>query len=507
MRFFSCALGFGFLALAGSTAACGSDGSSGSTNGTASNGSASTGSTGGAQPSSGTTSPGTGGSASNGTASNGGGGAGGAGTSAGGSEANSTASASSANVGGGCVGDEAVAEPVPLDLYIMLDKSGSMLEPLAAPSPGIKTKWDAVKSALTAFFQDPQSNGMGAGIQYFPIPSPDAPTSCTSNDECQPDFGYCRLRACLNAKGNYCSVDADCPKTPQGNPDTCLDIGTCSNKPTAECQVGFACPGGGTCIKKTESICVSSDSCSADDYAVPAVEIGKLNGAAPALVTSMNSTSPAGQTPTEGALSGAIEHASAWAVAHPTHRVVAVLVTDGEPKSFACSVQDADGLKAIAAAGVAASPSIPTFAIGVLGQLQGDGKNVLAKIAEGGGTNQAFIIDPATDVKQQFIDALVTIRGTQLACDFQVPPAPAGQTLAYDQVNVQHTPKNSSAAETLTYVTNEAGCDPVNGGWYYDQDPAQGGTPTTIVVCPSTCAELQDGGSVKFSLGCETIHE
>jgi hypothetical protein len=129
----------------------------------------------------------------------------------------------------------------------------------------------------------------------------------------------------------------------------------------------------------------------------------------------------------------------------------------------------------------------------------------LDTIAVAGGTEQAFIIDTSQDVAAQFLEALNSIRGTKLVCEFQVPEAPAGETLDYDgNVTVQFTLDGST--EVLPYVESPDGCGLTQGGWYYDVDPAGGDTPTKILVCPSTCDAFQDtaGGEVEIQLGCET---
>ncbi len=59
-------------------------------------------------------------------------------------------------------------------------------------------------------------------------------------------------------------------------------------------------------------------------------------------------------------------------------------------------------------------------------------------------------------------------------------------------------------AETIYYVVDAAGCDPMTGGWYYDVDPAMGGTPTKIIVCQETCDSFGLGGQVDIQLGCTT---
>jgi hypothetical protein len=58
-----------------------------------------------------------------------------------------------------CAKESAQAQLRPLDLYIVLDRSGSM----------VGTRWTAVSSALSAFVKDPGATGVAAGIQFFPL--------------------------------------------------------------------------------------------------------------------------------------------------------------------------------------------------------------------------------------------------------------------------------------------------------------------------------------------------
>ena len=57
------------------------------------------------------------------------------------------------------------AQKVPLDLYIMMDSSGSM----SATVAGNQTKWDAVRSALTTFLGDPQVGRPGGRDPVLPV--------------------------------------------------------------------------------------------------------------------------------------------------------------------------------------------------------------------------------------------------------------------------------------------------------------------------------------------------
>ncbi|WP_437730511.1 VWA domain-containing protein [Sorangium sp. So ce1335] len=394
-----------------------------------------------------------------------------------------------------CAGETSTAELVPLDLYIMLDASGSMDEQISRRV----TKWEAVTQALEAFFTDPQSAGIGVGLQYFPLREPGVPETCTENAQCGAG-GPCMLGVCDRARPTaYCTTSADCPS---GN--RCLEVGRCSINNSVCAPLGSTCRnGGGTCREAANSECANPYSCDADVYASPAVAIAPLDDTtAAALVTSIAEKTPLGGTPTAGALSGALQQARAHAEANPTHRVVTVLATDGMPTD--CDPVSADGIAQIASEALAGTPSISTFVIGVFDGNDDGAQSTMDRIAEGGGTTSAFFIDTNTDVTQAFLDALTEIRGKSLACEYQVPAPSDGQTLDYGTLNVQHTRPDASDPATIFYVGDESSCDAAAGGWYYDVDPATGGAPTKIVMCPATCTQFREGGQVQLRVGCKT---
>ncbi len=94
------------------------------------------------------------------------------------------------------------------------------------------------------------------------------------------------------------------------------------------------------------------------------------------------------------------------------------------------------------------------------------------------------------------------ITASQLACEYDIPEPPPGETFAPGQVNVLYTPGGQMTQQPIYNVPGGAGdCGP-NGGWYYD-DPAN---PTKIYVCPATCDVLQADamGQVEVEFGCET---
>ena len=87
-----------------------------------------------------------------------------------------------------CAGQSAMVAAVPFDMFIMLDQSLSMAEPLVAGSP-MPTRWQAVAKAITHFVSSPDVSQLGVGIGYFGLPKAGAAgqVSCDINDYAKPD--------------------------------------------------------------------------------------------------------------------------------------------------------------------------------------------------------------------------------------------------------------------------------------------------------------------------------
>jgi hypothetical protein len=88
-----------------------------------------------------------------------------------------------------CLGETQEAEQIGLDIFLMVDVSGSMAEGLnglsrAALLSGVRTKWDAVKQSLEAFVASPESAGIGVGLQYFPLLNAGVPDLCEGSAAC-----------------------------------------------------------------------------------------------------------------------------------------------------------------------------------------------------------------------------------------------------------------------------------------------------------------------------------
>ena len=81
----------------------------------------------------------------------------------------------------GCVGETFEGENVPVDIYIMFDQSGSMLNDV-----GGLTRLEAVQRATERFLRDPASAGMRVGIGYFGFQTI-GEASCDMADYATPD--------------------------------------------------------------------------------------------------------------------------------------------------------------------------------------------------------------------------------------------------------------------------------------------------------------------------------
>lgn len=440
--------------------------------------------------------------------------------------------------GPACGGDQYEAMLLPLDLYVMLDSSGSMLDTI-----GTQTKWQAIQSAVTTFINDPASAGIGIGLQFFPQKDPNIPDTCTTTAQCGAnnlclnnfcktagpkiyvcdteadcmqngqDFGpctpltYCWSSAVSSSVITYCHDDSECP----GGRGDCVPFNQCSGNPAIACNArGKTCTVNGMSEGTCDAVpaqCQNTANCNANAYAAPAAEIATLPDAAASLSGVIGPKMPDGQTPTAPALQGAIDHARTWAKAHAGHTVAVLLATDGLPtECIADPTNDPSGINGvvtIAKAGVSGSPSIQTFVIGVFSQADDTMLNAgsnLDQIATAGGTKSAHIVGSTGNVEQDFLDALDAIRGTRLPCNFQIP-TPTSGTLQKDKVNVVFT--QGGQRQTLYYWPDAKSCDATDGGWYYD-DPS---SPTQIIACPASCTAFQNaaGGKVSIQLGCDAV--
>jgi hypothetical protein len=78
-----------------------------------------------------------------------------------------------------CFNGTRVVGEIPIDLYFALDRSKSM----ATVDPGAtKSRWNAIAAAMEAFVQSPLSDGLGAGLMFFPRASAGGDALCAAAD-------------------------------------------------------------------------------------------------------------------------------------------------------------------------------------------------------------------------------------------------------------------------------------------------------------------------------------
>jgi hypothetical protein len=298
-----------------------------------------------------------------------------------------------------CVASAVEAEPITLDMVIVLDRSGSMSGP----------NWNGSVDALTTFVNAPASAGINVGILYFPA------TNLGGLDDC--------------------------------------------------------------------------DYTVYDDLIVP---IAELPGNAPAMVASLDAENPlGGTTPIYGALKGALFAATAYQDANPTHKVITVFASDGDPNSCPGNQNQIPVIAQLAASALNYN-GVQTFVIAI----QGATLSNLNQIAAAGGTNAAY--DVTGDINA-FAQKMAEIQAAAVQCEFIIPEAPPGEMLDYNKVAVKFTPGGGMPTE-VPKAEDAADCG-AGPGWYYDNNV----TPTKIILCPASCAQIQNDTQAKVDVlfGCE----
>jgi hypothetical protein len=355
----------------------------------------------------------------------------------------------------GCGSVTQKAEPIPLDLYVMLDDSGSMNEYVNST----QTRWQAVTTALKGFVNDPNSAGINVAVQYFGAVTQTCTSWTCTSQNCFTGYHY------YPWYGWWYGYDCEC------NSYTCNSYGWSMAGDPPYCQVSH--------------------------YATPDVAMGALPGNAGSVSTSLNNHYALTSTPTLPAEQGAVQFAQNWKTANPTHTVAVVLATDGEPNdcdggcgwwsSASCFTNH---VAQAAAAGYGGTPSIKTYVIGC-----GSSTGNLDQVAAAGGTTKAFIASDANSTSD-FIAAMNAIRNTALPCTYTVPTPPVGQQIDYSTLNIQYT-SGGGTVTSMTQVANAAAC--TGNAWYFTD-----ASKTTMALCPGICSTVQGdtGAQVNVVYSC-----
>lgn len=301
-----------------------------------------------------------------------------------------------------CASASVEAQLVPLDMVILLDRSGSMTS---------NKKWDGVTAALGTFINDPASQGIHVGILYFPIEDP-----------------------------------------PDG------------------------------------------ESCNYKHYEKLAVDIGELPANAEALLESIDAEDPEGSdTPMYGALKGALFASTKYQDANPTHKVILVFASDGDPNGCPGNEDDIPIIAGLAQSALNYN-GVQTYVIAIEGA---DLAN-LNQIAAAGGTKAAYDV---TGNVQQFAQKMAEIRQQALTCEFVIPPPPEDREFDPNKVNVAYVPGGVGEQQKIPFAEDADDCGSGHG-WYYDNNAE----PTKILLCPASCSLVQADQKAKVDVlfGCKT---
>ncbi len=111
-----------------------------------------------------------------------------------------------------CAGVQAKAKLVPVDLVVLVDRSGSLGDGVNG-DPALK--WNPLVAGMNAFFADAQSAGMAASLQFFTNPN-----AASSIDECNPGEYFTPAVAMTALPDPSSFSKAFAAVTPQGNTPT-----------------------------------------------------------------------------------------------------------------------------------------------------------------------------------------------------------------------------------------------------------------------------------------------
>jgi hypothetical protein len=121
-------------------------------------------------------------------------------------------------------------------------------------------------------------------------------------------------------------------------------------------------------------------------------------------------------------------------------------------------------------------------------------------VAQTGGVAGELCLQDFQPVFDRLAEQIIDDAGTEIACEWELPAVPEGQTFSVDLVEVNRT---TDIAGTVAFSRVPYVEDCAASSWYFD-DPLN---PTRILACPQTCEAMQAeaAGSIDVSFGCELI--
>ncbi|HYO96249.1 MAG TPA: vWA domain-containing protein [Polyangiaceae bacterium] len=335
------------------------------------------------------------------------------------------------------------AVPAPLDMYVLLDRSGSMNLPRPMPvgatkmgggdcnvGDSVASRWCYSINALDAFFGSATAVGTGVALQFFPA------GDCKSSES---PFLY-----------SCCSSGACCRGVPE---------------------------------------------------AIPMVALSDLPQARGPLAAALNAQVPwADRTPIEAALRGMIQGTAS--ARRPGRQMMGLLITDGGPEG--CQ-SNASALAKLVR-DHRTTTGIPTYVVGTTGAAfswletiaeAGGAQPHTDRCA--GGVSPCHFYSVGSGQPDVFITVLQRIRRSAIACRFEMPKSNSG-LIDPKAIQLSFTPTAGGAPVRVNRVNGLSACGP-SAGFYYDDLSA----PKYLQLCPASCDAFRanDGGKVDILLGCQ----
>jgi len=119
-------------------------------------------------------------------------------------------------------------------------------------------------------------------------------------------------------------------------------------------------------------------------------------------------------------------------------------------------------------------------------------------VAKTGGVGGDLCLQDFVPVFNQLATAVAET--VTLACEWTIPPVPAGETFDTGKTNVQLM--LDGAMELLPRLPANTECGDLSA-WHYDNEAS----PTKVFACPSACTRIQSAANAAVDLvfGCETV--
>lgn len=406
---------------------------------------------------------------------------------------------------GMCIPFRARADLASLDIFVLMDTSGSMNDDTAAG----ETKAAAVSRAMTEFVFAPESEGLSVALTFFPFEDIEVPEYCSNDGQCGEPDACLMPDICLPSGTQFCRNSGDCDEPG----DFCEPLGRCGGGPVGGdpelcLNIGDPCGDGTRCVDF--GLCENRTSCEPSDYTRPAVGLGELPGNARPFANALADREFVGGTPTLPALTGVLNRARTRTRMSPGSKVIVLLATDGFPAACDPEVDylDPDPMlgidRPVAIAEMGAADGIQTFVVGVFApEEEDDARRNLTRLAIGGGTEEALVITTDMPVTEELLRVLNELRDEVQTCVYAIPAAGA---VPDPRDLIVRLLESEGGVRELVRVEDELGCDPVEGGYYFQQDIEMGARPGFVELCPASCViAARDDVIVEMEAGCRDL--